>query len=367
MSLPEGWREILYRDMIDIVIDNRGKNPKSYSELGIPVIDNFLISNERKINLSDVKRFIDDETYSNFLRKYIEPNDVLMTLVGNGYGNVALAPIVKSAIIQNTIGMRCNKDNDNIFLYYLFLYSKKQIVKLDIGAAQPSIKVGSLLALNCNVPPLQEQKAIANILSSFDEKIELLKEQNETLEQMAQGVFKESLNKFENSNKTTLGELVKIKYGKDHKHLEDGGFPLYGSGGVMRYVEKTLYDKESILIPRKGTLSNLFFIQEPFWSVDTIFYTEIDESLVSPIYLFYKLKRINLANLNVGSAVPSLTTNVLNALELEVPTRNAQEETVQLLTSFNNKVLYNKSQIKTLEKTRDTLLPKLMSGEVRVL
>jgi len=211
-----------------------------------------------------------------------------------------------------------------------------------------------------------EQKAIASILSSFDEKIELLKEQNETLEQMAQGVFRESLNKYNNSNETTLGGLVKIKYGKDHKHLEDGKYPLYGSGGVMRYVEKTLYEKESILIPRKGTLSNLFFIQEPFWSVDTIFYTEIDDTLVSPIYLFYKLKRINLANLNVGSAVPSLTTNVLNALELDVPIREEQEETVELLTSFNEKKLYNISQIKTLSKIRDTLLPKLMSGEVRI-
>jgi len=74
---------------------------------------------------------------------------------------------------------------------------------------------------------------------------------------------------------TTLGDVVKIKYGKDHKHLADGSYPLYGSGGIMRYVEKPLYTKPSVLIPRKGTLSNLFFVGEPFWSVDTIFYTEI--------------------------------------------------------------------------------------------
>lgn len=69
----------------------------------------------------------------------------------------------------------------------------------------------------------------------------------------------------------TLGDLINIKYGKDHKKLLDGNIPLYGSGGIMRYVEKELYDKESVLIPRKGTLSNGTYINERFWSVDTMF------------------------------------------------------------------------------------------------
>lgn len=69
-----------------------------------------------------------------------------------------------------------------------------------------------------------------------------------------------------------LSDLMEIKYGKDHKHLADGNYPLYGSGGIMRFVEKHLYDEETILIPRKGSLSNLFYVHEPFWSVDTMFW-----------------------------------------------------------------------------------------------
>lgn len=72
-----------------------------------------------------------------------------------------------------------------------------------------------------------------------------------------------------------LADLITVKYGKDHKKLADGCFPVYGSGGIMRYVEKPLYEKESVLIPRKGSLNNVMYVNQPFWSVDTLFYTEM--------------------------------------------------------------------------------------------
>ena len=116
-----------------------------------------------------------------------------------------------------------------------------------------------------------------------------------------------------------LGDICTIKYGKDHKKLNDGDIPLYGSGGVMRHVEKALWSKPSVLIPRKGTLGNLFFVNKPFWTVDTCFWTDIDEEQVLPEYLFYQLKTKDLASLNVGTAVPSLTTYVLNEVQIDLP------------------------------------------------
>ena len=116
-----------------------------------------------------------------------------------------------------------------------------------------------------------------------------------------------------------LSDICKIRYGKDHKSLDNGNIPVYGTGGIMRYVDSTLYEKESVLIPRKGTLSNLFYVDEPFWTIDTLFYTEIDKSKVLPKYLYFKLKTIDLAGMNVGTAVPSLTTALLNEIELNIP------------------------------------------------
>lgn len=145
-----------------------------------------------------------------------------------------------------------------------------------------------------------------------------------------------------------LGEVLEIKYGKDHKHLEDGDIPVYGSGGIMRYANKALYDKPTVLIPRKGTLSNLFYVDTPFWSVDTMFYTKIDESNNSK-FIYYYLKTLNLASLNVGSAVPSLTTEVLNKVEINLPNIEVQNEIASILSSLDDKIELNNQMNKTLE------------------
>ncbi len=151
-----------------------------------------------------------------------------------------------------------------------------------------------------------------------------------------------------------LNELVEIKYGKDHKHLADGEIPLYGSGGIMRYVDTPLYEQESILIPRKGTLSNLFYLNSPFWSVDTMFYTKIKQGNNGK-YLYYLLKSMNLASMNVGSAVPSLTTEVLNKVEINVPDETTQIEIAQILTSLDDKIEMNLQMNQTLEAMAEAL------------
>lgn len=145
-----------------------------------------------------------------------------------------------------------------------------------------------------------------------------------------------------------LSDLVEIKYGKDHKHLADGVIPVYGSGGIMRYAETHLYDRESILIPRKGTLSNLFYLDKPFWSVDTMFYTKIKNG-VHGKYLYYLLKSMDLASMNVGSAVPSLTTEVLNKVEISLPDLPTQRQIAQILTSLDDKIELNLQMNQTLE------------------
>ena len=138
-----------------------------------------------------------------------------------------------------------------------------------------------------------------------------------------------------------LGDVCSIRYGKDHKKLSDGEIPVYGSGGIMRHVNKALWDMPSVLIPRKGTLGNLFFVDKPFWTVDTLFWTDIDQSKVMPRFLYYVLKTKNLAELNVGTAVPSLTTDVLNEVEVDIPDFDLQGSIVSLLQAFDSAIDVN--------------------------
>ena len=139
-----------------------------------------------------------------------------------------------------------------------------------------------------------------------------------------------------------LSELLDLKYGKDHKTLGNGTIPCYGSGGVIRYVNNSHYEKESILIPRKGSLNNLFFINKPFWTVDTLFWSIINEKIVLPRYLFYKLKNLNLSSFNEGSAVPSLTTKTLNKISIKIHNLQLQERIISILSSLDDKIELNK-------------------------
>lgn len=190
---------------------------------------------------------------------------------------------------------------------------------------------------------------------------------NDNLEQQAQAIYDSMF--IDNADpawlRGHLSDLINVKYGKDHKKLVDGSYPVYGSGGIMRYVERPLYDKESVLIPRKGTLNNVMYVNQPFWSVDTMFYTEMRLPNVAKfVYHFVKAK--DLASMNAGSAVPSMTTDILNAMEVTIPSASALEEFESLVAPMYRAMQQNDIQSSKLSELRDALLPKLMSGEIDV-
>lgn len=131
-----------------------------------------------------------------------------------------------------------------------------------------------------------------------------------------------------------LGEVLRIKNGKDHKALGDGDVPVYGSGGIMRHADTAAAMGPSVLIPRKGSLGNLFYVEGPFWVVDTIFRTEIDTSQVEPKFVYYKLLTMGLGEMNQAGGVPSQTQSVLNLLRIPVPPLPVQREIVRILDQF---------------------------------
>jgi len=152
-----------------------------------------------------------------------------------------------------------------------------------------------------------------------------------------------------------LGNVLEVKYGKDHKKLQDGLVPCYGTGGIMRYVNNELYNEESILIPRKGSLNNIYYLDKPFWTVDTLFWTKIDKELVFAKFLFYQLALIDFTILNVGSAVPSLTVPVLNEIDVSLPPLPEQKAIAEVLSSLDDKIDLLHRQNKTLEQMAETL------------
>ena len=151
-----------------------------------------------------------------------------------------------------------------------------------------------------------------------------------------------------------LSDVCEIKYGKDYKKLSKGIYPLFGSSGIFSYVDQFLYNKPTVLIPRKGSIGNLFYYDKPFWSVDTMFWTIIKDNCV-PKYLYYYLKTKDLSLLNSGSAVPSLTTKILYDLDILLPEYKEQRAIADVLSSFDDKIELNNKIIKNLEEQAQSL------------
>ena len=270
------------------------------------------------------------------------------------------------------------KAKENIskdYLYYVLADDEffKYSMATSKGTKMPRGDKVSIMEYPIKLPPLPTQQKIAAILSSLDDKIELNNKINTNLEQQAQALFKNWFVDFEPFGGKMpegwkvgkLSELITVKYGKDHKKIDDGNIPVYGSGGIMRYVEKSLYDKESVLIPRKGSLNNVFYINEPFWSVDTMFYTEMKkENIAKFVYFFVKGKDLNA--MNAGSAVPSMTTEILNALEVIIPSDEYLVKFETIVSPMFKQIKQCIMENKNLSIIRDTLLPKLMNGEIDI-
>lgn len=131
-----------------------------------------------------------------------------------------------------------------------------------------------------------------------------------------------------------LKQVATISNGKDHKHLENGKIPVYGSGGIIRHASMFIYNKESVLIPRKGSIGNIFYVDIPFWAVDTIFYTKINSGTILPKFLYYYLLTLDLTKLNFAGGVPSLTKSILDKILIPIPPLPVQQEIVNILDKF---------------------------------
>lgn len=153
-------------------------------------------------------------------------------------------------------------------------------------------------------------------------------------------------------NRYALSDLATIKYGKNQKKVlsESGNIPIYGTGGLMGYATTALYDKPSVLIGRKGTIGKVKYVEHPFWTVDTLFYTIVNTDIVLPKYLYYVMSLIDLNNYNEGTTIPSLRTETLNRLEFDIPSLVEQETILSCLNPIDEKNALNNAINNNLEQ-----------------
>ena len=316
----------------------------------------------------------------------INPNEIVITKTGSSVGRTTFVRRVVHPMTLNPqlVVLKNISENAEFLSYYIKSALFQSVLKsIVVGSAIPTLSQKNLANLMINVPKeVEDQRRIASILSSLDRKIELNNKINADLEEMAQAIFKNWFVDFEpfKDGKFVdselgmipegwkvgcLGDLITIKYGKDHKKLDDGTFPVYGSGGFMRFVNSWLYDGESVLIPRKGTLDNIMYVCEKFWTVDTMFFSVPKMDYVMK-YVYNYIKRFDFSKMNEGTSVPSNTAARLNKMPILIPTHEILEMYDETLCPVYNKRKMKDKESRTLSLLRDTLLPRLMSGEQEV-
>ncbi|MGV0938797.1 restriction endonuclease subunit S [Empedobacter falsenii] len=337
--------------------------------------------------------FIDDEQAFKLRGVTVEENDILFNITGDSVARVCKVPneILPARVNQHVAILRADNINLNYdYLLYLLQSRKEELLIMsEIGATRNAITKVMLETLEIQLPPLPEQKAIASVLSSLDDKIDLLHQQNQTLEALAETLFRQWFieEAKEDWEDIKFGEVVTVKRGGSPRpiqdYLSDSGYRWLKISDATKEDSPFIFDikehikveglnKTTYLEAGKLVLSNSATPGLPkILQVDTCVHDgwlHFPKSKFSNefMYLFFKKIRPELENMGNGSIFTNLKTDILKGFELKLPDDVTLQRFDIIIKDYFNKILINQQQIQTLTKLRDTLLPKLMSGEVRV-
>jgi len=331
----------------------------------------------------------------------IPPDSVMVSCIGSDMGKAAVAAL-QSVTNQQINSIVVDSDNSALFVYYNLSRRKAEIRNIASGSAQPILNKTSFGQLEILLPPRLEQDAIVRVLGTLDDKIELNRQMNETLEGMARALFKSwfvdfdpvrakserresKLSKqiadlfpaamFESTrgpmprgwDLTTWGTLVSLEYGKALSGYDndESAYPVYGTNGRIGTHSKPLCPHPGVIIGRKGAYRGVHYSASPFFVIDTAFYIKPKKRLELR-WVYYELLRRDINSMDSGSAIPSTSREDFYGLEVILPPVDVQEQYVRLLDPMWRKQEQNFRITRTLSALRDSLLPKLTSGELRI-
>ncbi|WP_290596161.1 MULTISPECIES: restriction endonuclease subunit S [unclassified Archaeoglobus] len=284
--------------------------------------------------------------------------------------------------------------DDMVDLLYLFYFFKFPAIREGLQytmtgtSGRQRVPKDALVQLEIPYPPLQEQTRIATVLSWFDDLIENKRKQNEILEKMAMAIFKSWFIDFEPFQDEEfvyseeldmeipkgwevkkLNSIIEFKYGKGlpERKREPGPYPVVGSSGIVGYHSEYLVKGPTVIIGRKGNVGTVQLIAEPNYPIDTVFYSAPNTPKELVFYIYHYLKLNSPKEVaSTDTAVPGLNINLLNLMDIIIPPQPILQRFHSLVEPLFQKILLNQKQILTLKKIRDTLLPQLVFGRLRV-
>jgi type I restriction enzyme, S subunit len=363
------WKEVFLEDVAaELTVGFVGSMTSEYVDSGIPFLRSKNID-PYVIKWHDIK-FVSRKFHERLKKSALAPGDVVIVRTGNPGTAVLIPESLPEANCSDLVIIRPGSQLDARFLvYYLNSIAVHHINSHLVGAVQQHFNVGSARKLCMNLPPLPEQKAIAAILSSLDDKIDLLHRQNKTLEAIAETLFRqwfieEAQPDWEEGK---IEDLFVLQRGFDlpTQNRIDGNYPIYAASGFSGCHAEFKVKPPGVTTGRSGLLGRVFLVLDDFWPLNTSLYIR-EFRKGTPLFSYFLLRNIDLEAFNAGSAVPTLNRNHVHEFRLSIPPHDLINDfEVKMIQNFE-KIKSNRTQIRTLEKLRDNLLPKLMSGEVTV-
>jgi len=321
-------------------------------------------------------------------KRLVEEEDIIFSSVRPNQLHFGFIKDPKDNLVVSTgfVVISCNREKiqPKFLFYYLSSDNSTEYLHSIAEAstsAYPSLKPSDIEVLDILLPPLPEQRAIASVLSSLDDKIDLLHRQNKTLEQMAETLFRQWFveKAKEDWEETTLGNVIDIFDNKRiplskmqrNKMKEGRLYPYYGAASIMDYVNDYIFDGKYILLGEDGTVRTdegypiLQYATGKFWVNN---HTHIFQAKApyNNFFIWNYLSKKNIDRIVTGAVQPKINQTNLKSLEFPIYPIELVDKYTEITNSQFDKINKNKTQIRTLEKMRDTLLPKLMSGEIKL-
>ena len=385
-QIPSNWRVYKLEEIAKVQTGPFGSqlHQKDYTIEGTPIITVEHLG-ENKILRNNLPRISDADKER--LNKYtLKEGDIVFSRVGS----VDRRAFVTGQEDGWLFSGRClrvrttAKEVNSKYLSYLFGLEdfKSKIRSIAVGATMPSLNTSIMNNIEVSIPEnIGSQIQIASILSSLDEKIEINQQMNQTLENMAQAIFKEW---FVNFNFPGFdGELIhRLPKGWSKGKIEDlfvlqrgfdlpaitrtvGNYPVMASNGITTYHDEFKIEGPGVTTGRSGVLGKVFYTNERFWPLNTSLFVK-EFKRATPLFAYYTLLGLNLTQLNGGSAVPTLNRNDVHGIDCLIPDKTLIEKFEDTAFRLFNKKRENEKQIKSLSEIRDSLLPRLMNGKIKI-
>lgn len=332
-----------------------------------------------KFDLSGAQRIDKAQHEEIYKRCDVKPGDLLLTKDGANTGNAVINPLTKEFSLLSSVAFLRFDPNAHDARFYLqqILSSdgQRQIKEAMTGNAITRLTLDKIGNLSFMVIPLSEQHRIATVLSDMDAYIFALEKLINKKRSIKKGAMQELLTGkrrlpgFEGEwMEKSLRKILRVGHGRSQSGIEteSGQYPILASGGEIGRTNSYLYDRPSVLIGRKGTIDKPQYQDTPFWSIDTLFYTEINDEAF-PKYVYYLFCLIDWARLSEASGVPSLSASIIETLRVVLPKQPEQIAIAAVLSDMDAEIDVLTAKLNKARCIKQGMMQELLSGRIRLL